>query len=383
MDYKDTVICTVGASLLTNANRDSAPDRLKQLVNAFKEKDYTKANQLIAAIQDPFDKSLGAEINSIANIVKRELLTSRQQMYLLVSDTTAGEQTGEILKGYFEKNKNGLDFNSVKIVKIEKLNDKKRFEFKFYGLRNLVKEMARCIKESGNRCIINATGGYKATIAYSTLLGQALNVPVYYLFESFDEIIELLQVPVKLDTTLYRKYSRLFAMLEYENVVEEEKLLKKFDYASWAKVPEELKILLERTSIDSKYYLALNPLGQIYLESVNWDCSTIDDPAYKTEEAFEEKIRGSGGHAIKFREENWKIIEDIAKLPQVISVATTGSSEIESGNQYKVWIEGDHLRLSLSSKAGTGFFVIQTTVQNQKFLECVRKRIEKIIEERR
>ncbi|MEJ5230204.1 MAG: hypothetical protein WHT65_09405, partial [Pseudothermotoga sp.] len=166
-------------------------------------------------------------------------------------------------------------------------------------------------------------------------------------------------------------------------VVEEEELLKRFDYQSWAKVPEELKILLERAIVDSKRFVALNPLGQIYLEGVDWDCSTIDDPAYKTEKSFEEKIRGSGGHAIKFREENWKIIEDIAKLPQVISVATTGSSEIESGNQYKVWIEGDHLRLSLSSKAGTGFFVIQTTVQNQKFLECVRKRIEKIIEERR
>ncbi|MEJ5230388.1 MAG: putative CRISPR-associated protein, partial [Pseudothermotoga sp.] len=219
MDYKDTVICTVGASLLTNLNRDKAPDYLKQLVNAFKEKDHAKVNHLIAAIQDPLDKSLGAEINSVANIVKKGLLSSRQQMYLLVSDTPEGEQIGEILKGYFEKNKNGLDFNSVKIIKIEKLNDKSTFDFKFYGLRNLVREMARCIKESGNRCIINATGGYKATVAYSTLLGQALKVPVYYLFERFDEIIELLQVPVKLDTALYKEHSKFFAMLEYKNVV--------------------------------------------------------------------------------------------------------------------------------------------------------------------
>ena len=130
-------------------------------------------------------------------------------------------------------------------------------------------------------------------------------------------------------------------------------------------------------------YLALSPLGQIYLESVEWDCSTIDDQDYKTSKPFSDKITGSGGHATKFREFNEKITEEIAKLPWIELVSITGSSEIESGNAFRVWIEKDHLKMALNSKKGTGFYVIQTTIKNQKFLECVKKKIEETLQERR
>ncbi len=380
MNYKDTLICTVGASLWTNVTKPNAPEQLKQLIQC---KNISDAVQILKKITNPHDRILGAEINSVASLVEKGFLSSRQQMFLLVSDTEKGEFIGDLLKEYFLKNENGLDFKSVEVVKVDKLNDENRFEFKFHGLRNLVREMANCVKDSLGRCVINATGGYKAAIAYAVLLGQALNVPVYYLFETFDEIIELLPIPVRFDPDLYRKYSKIFSMLEYMNVVEETRFLKKFSFASWASVPEEIKIFVEREPIDAQYQLALNPLGQIYLESVEWDCSTIDDQDYKTSKPFSEKITGSGGHAIKIREYNEKIIQDIAKLPWVELVSMTGSSEIESGDAFRVWVEKDHLKMALNSKKGTGFYIIQTTIKNQKFLECVKKKIEEILQERR
>lgn len=381
MSYRDTLICTVGASILSNANRPDSPEHLKQLISEAQSGNIT--SESLRKIVDPHDKAYGAEINSVASLVKKGFIESRQKMFLLVSDTPEGNLVGNLLKEYFQRNKNDLEFKSVDVIKVAELNDKNRFGFRFHGLRNLVREMANCVKNNLGRSIINATGGYKAAIAYAVLLGQALSVPVYYLFETFDEIIELLPIPVRFDPDLYKKYSKIFAMLEYLNIIEEKRFLKKFGFQSWASIPEEIKIFIERVQIDKENHLSLNPLGQIYLESVEWDCSTIDDQDYKTNKPFSEKITGSGGHAMKFREFNEKIIEEIAKLPWIELVSITGSSEIESGDDLRVWIEKDHLRMALNSKKGTGFYVIQTTIKSTRFLECVKKKIEEIFQERR
>ncbi|WP_448535954.1 putative CRISPR-associated protein [Pseudothermotoga sp.] len=379
MEYKDTVICTVGASLIANATRPDAPIELKQLFDEYQAKNFSMVSQILRNVKDPKEKKWGAEINSVASLIEKGYLTSCQTMYLLVSDTPQGEMTGEILKQYFTVNENGLEFKSVKLIKIEKLNDKKRHEFRLQGLRNLVREMANCVKDNLGRVVINATGGYKATIAYAVLLGQVLNVPVYYLFETFDEIIPLLPLPVSFDPTVYEKYVKIFAALEYSQLIEELHFLRKFSFRSWAEVPSELKIFIDRETIDQKQILSLNPLGQIYIESVEWGCSTIEDEDYFSYKPYQDKITSSGGHAIRFREENRKIIEEIAKLPWVELVSVTGSTEIEGGSSNKVWIEKDHLRVSLSGKAGTGFILVQTTCKSHKFLECVMKRIQSIL----
>lgn len=381
--YRDTIVCTVGASLLSNARRPDASEELKQLIQKASLGELDQLARILKEkVENPSDKKWGAEINSVASVVREGFLSSRQKMFLLVSDTQEGELIGNILKEYFLNNRNELEFKSVEIVKIEKLNDKNRFEFKLHGLRNLVREMANCVKNNLERTIINATGGYKAAIAYAVLLGQALKVPVYYQFESFDEVIELLPLPVRFDPNVYEKYSKVFAMLDYLDVVEEERFLKKFGFQSWASVPNELKIFIERTKIESKFHLALNPLGQIYLETIDWDCSTIEDPDYQSNKPFSEKILGTGGHSIKIVQANKPIIEKIAKLPWVESIALTGSSEVESGDSHKIWLEKDHLKLSISCKKGVGFFIIETTVRNKRFMECVSKKIAQILDER-
>ncbi|MGJ8455795.1 putative CRISPR-associated protein [Pseudothermotoga sp. U03pept] len=383
MSYKDTLICTVGASLITNANRNDASDELKKVFSEYQLGNLAEVTRVIKNIKNPKEKQWGAEINSVASLLEKGYLDARQKIFLLVSDTPQGEMVGNILKEFFLENQNDMDFKSAKVIKIEKLNDKNRYEFRTQGLRNLVREMANCARENANRAVINATGGYKATIAYATLLGQVLNLPVYYLFEGFDEIIQLLPLPVSFDSKTYKNHSKIFAALEYLETIKEDYFLKKFSYHSWAEVPNELKIFIDRVEIDNERYLALNPLGQIYLESVDWDCSTIEDPDYKTNKSSSEKIAGSGGHAMKVRQKTEKIIEEIAQLPWVNLVSSTGSSEIEGGSSRTVWIEGDHLKIALSSKAGTGFFIVQTTCKSHRFLECVKQKIQKILDERR
>ncbi|MEN3008989.1 putative CRISPR-associated protein [Pseudothermotoga sp.] len=381
--YRDTLVCTVGASLLSNASKLDAPEESKKILELAKLGKFDEVIRIVKKIEDPKDHIWGAEINSVASLVEKGFLSARQKMYLLISDTPEGNIVGNILKVYFENNTNGLDFNSVEIVKIDKLDNRNRLEFKFLGLRNLVREMARCVKNHLEYSIINATGGYKATIAYATLLGQALNVPVYYLFETFDEVIELLPIPVKFDPNVYKNYSNIFAYLEYVNTADEESFLKKFGFQSWNAVPDELKIFMERINLDNKNYLSLNPLGEIYLQTVDWDCSTIEDKDYMCEGDFSNKIITDIKHGTRFKEYNKNIIEEIAKLPWVKAVRITGTSEKESGDSYSIWIEADHLKIILKSKKGMGFLTVHTTIERTRFLECVKEKIEEILKERR
>ena len=54
-----------------------------------------------------------------------------------------------------------------------------------------------------NTIAINATGGYKAQISFAGMIGQALGIPVYYLFEKFSKVIKLPPQPVALDLSLW------------------------------------------------------------------------------------------------------------------------------------------------------------------------------------
>lgn len=378
--YRDTVVCTVGTSLLNNLKKES--DGVSgEAWREISKKNYRAAAKTLLKL-DPDDKVLGAEINSMFSLARKGYLDSLQKLYLLVSDTEEGRAIGNLLREYFTLEDHLLSFKSVELVVIEKLDDKNRNNFKIQGLRNFIRELARCIKENENRVIINATAGYKAMIAYAVLLGQVLNIPVYYRYETFDEIVELLPLPVQLSPDVYTRHARVFAFLEYGEVVEEDVFLRKFNWRAWGEVPEELKIFVDRVEIDSKNYVSLNPLGLIYLEGVEWDCSTIEDPTYKTNKKAEDKIRGTGGHALKFLQHNEKKLEAIAKLPWVTEVIFKGSSEMESGDSYKIRVEKDHISLNLYTKAGMGFLEIKTTFSSPKFLECVKRAIEDVLEKR-
>src|SRR5207237_5612422 len=94
------------------------------------------------------------------------------------------------------------------------LQDANAREFRTRGLRNLARLLASTLREYGPEyCAINATGGYKAQIAIAVLLGQALQVPVYYLFERFPEIISFPPMPVSLDLDLWTEHADLFTAL--------------------------------------------------------------------------------------------------------------------------------------------------------------------------
>jgi hypothetical protein len=97
-------------------------------------------------------------------------------------------------------------FAEVSVQPVEGLHDQDFKAFRNRGLRNLVRDMADLVKaerRKGHDPIINATGGFKAQISLAGLIGQVLGVAVYYMFERFDEVIEMPPMPVAFDLALW------------------------------------------------------------------------------------------------------------------------------------------------------------------------------------
>jgi len=270
-----TLICTVGTSLpgnLAALPSDQAGFResrffkdlaavawsdIERVKKYFCDQRWPALGRALAAL--PENASLcGAEINSNAALYEKKWLEATS-LFLLVSDTDQGRQTGEILKAYYETRKRELGLQQIDYRVIERLQDQRPGDFKIYGLRNLVRMVGRIIQETDHNpslVAINATGGYKAQIATTALIGIALDIAVYYKHERFNEIIAFPPLPVALDYDVLGRYGDLLLAFERGEMLADEEA---------GMVDEKLRALLDEVEIDGRLYRALSPIGQIYL----------------------------------------------------------------------------------------------------------------------
>ncbi|MEW6280031.1 MAG: putative CRISPR-associated protein [Candidatus Eremiobacterota bacterium] len=226
-----TLLSTVGTSLL--------------------QKGESGAN--LAAL-DPHDRDCGAEINSIAELMDRGEIAPDCRLAFFHSATGDGERVASILQSYYGGSR-------VSLHRVEGLQDEDPRRFRSEGLRNLVREMCRVMRQYGpSSCGINATGGYKAQIAVAVLLGQALQVEVYYKHEKFSEIIAFPPLPVSLDQNLWLDWSWLFFALNTASAVEQEHL-------GVERLDARLEALVEVEEVEGEKLLALSPAGQVFHEA--------------------------------------------------------------------------------------------------------------------
>ncbi|MGI0500511.1 hypothetical protein [Limnospira platensis] len=94
---RNTLICTVGTSLLNNLKYcDDAA-----IQEAFKAQNWKQLSLLLLERSNT-DRLCGAEINSIASIFDKGFLADRNRLIFLVSDTDDGRAMGNLLKLYFD-----------------------------------------------------------------------------------------------------------------------------------------------------------------------------------------------------------------------------------------------------------------------------------------
>lgn len=264
-----TLLCTIGTSLLypnlVGLTKEPQTDpTLAALARA-----YSANNWLAVAIElgniDPTDRLCGAEINSVTDLLEQGLI-EKGDLHLFYSETADGETIAEILRNYFSRK--GWE---VQIHCVEGLRDDDPNSFRTKGLRNLAKllgEQVRASRQNFIPCAINATGGYKAQIAIAVLMGQALDIPVYYKHERFNAIIPFPPMPVALDFSLWLQANDMFTVLSKTNACEPWDDFEK----NWN---PRLEPLVNRVEIDCeingkivrKEYLELSATGQIFHET--------------------------------------------------------------------------------------------------------------------
>ena len=260
---RNTLLCTVGTSLfagnlkaLSENRHPDPPENSSELINVYKSGDWKKLAKEILKINDPTKRIYGAEINTIEEVRKKNWL-SLENIIFLVSDTYDGKNTGKVLTEFF-KIRTDIKLKNLEYAVIEELQDKKPKDFKTHGLRNLVRKIGEYIQRFGgvDNIAIDATGGYKAQIAIAVVIGQALNIPVYYKHEFFSELIDFPPLPVSLDYEILGKNSDILTDFERGE---------SFSDGELGKFDESLRVFLTEIEVNNEILYELSPIGQIYL----------------------------------------------------------------------------------------------------------------------
>jgi putative CRISPR-associated protein (TIGR02619 family) len=234
-----TILTTVGTSLLSNARRDlSLPHN--ELPSEQQVAHYLKLT--------PPEKA-SAETNSLSR-----LLSEGDGIIFLHSQTEEGQFCATALKRHYESS--GYHASHVEVPYLVYAESR----FKMLGLRSLVAkliELIREVRKQGREPQINATGGFKAEIAYATLVGLLFDLPVFYIHEAFRDIIEMPPTPIGWDYSLLAEQEDFL-----EWVYEEERLTSEVEERLRHR-PSELRLLL--TEVDNKTILA--PTGEAFWEA--------------------------------------------------------------------------------------------------------------------
>ena len=254
---RNTLICTVGTSFLFNLGRLEESNPLRQAKDA---KNWKQVSLGLLDLPNT-ERVCGAEINSITSLCGEQLLDRRDRLVFLLSETADAMAIGEILQQYYRHSRNPLRFETVETRVLIGLRDDDVQAFQQQGLKNLVVEISQEVRKfSAEAIAINATGGYKAQISFAGMIGQALGIPVYYLFEKFSKVIKLPPQPVALDLGLWLEHYSLFEALE----VEQQIAIEDFDEDE-LKVPG-VETMIDRVDLDGHEFVALSAMGQLFHE---------------------------------------------------------------------------------------------------------------------
>jgi putative CRISPR-associated protein (TIGR02619 family) len=235
-----TILTTVGTSLLGNAGRALARADLteRDLADHLTDTDAVRAS---------------AETNAISR-----LLQTDDRIVFLHSHTDDGRRCAEALQRYYDRR--GHHAESIEVRDLSYVESR----FKLQGLRALVAALAERIgweRAQGRTVVINATGGFKAEIAYATLVGLLFDVPVYYIHELFNDLIEMPPVPVAWDYAVLAEWEEFFDWIDAEPraTVDVDRYR--------PSPPQEVRMLLKDDGDGCTY---LSPAGEAYFRAYRY-----------------------------------------------------------------------------------------------------------------
>lgn len=242
-----TIITTIGTSILTN--RDQRPWAGWRFGSSFPE-----TKEMTNWLKDADPRRISAETHTWDRLGILEEPTDIQ-VILIHSQTIDGQFCAERLKEYAEQK--GLKTN---VVQIRELSYADAITFN-RGLSRLVRVLAETIRsyKQHGEVIIAATGGFKAEIAVSNLVGTLLGTPVYYIYEQFEQLIKIEPIPITLAPDWLREGSGKALLQKFAK----DACLKRHEIDSLLKADGKLELLIESTEIEGEEIICPNILGEL------------------------------------------------------------------------------------------------------------------------
>lgn len=254
-----TIITTVGTSIYSNLLKKEVSDFYKNNFNTelltnddfnrYNNKDWNRNNYNENTFKEIEDNIFSCWMQNVKienNVPKKEnnnLNTSccaeiktlseigkfdGYKHYLLTTDTAISFSAANLIKRFL-KEKCYIKDDNIVIEPINGLQVHNPEEFKDKGINNLIakiKEIKDCAK--GDEVILNISGGYKALIPILTIIGQLENIPLKYIYEDSNELIEIPDLQIDFDFTFIEEYYNAFELLKKEpqNLPTKEEFLK-------------------------------------------------------------------------------------------------------------------------------------------------------------
>lgn len=336
------VISTVGTSVITNIVnkiRTSEKKEEKELVNLYdtlskrdykdKEKYKDEYNFLKNFISKKvkFEPRASAEIKSIIFLKQKY---ENIKFIPICTDTLLSPLSAEIINDIFEKN--DIEVQSPLIIEDLQVRDYQRFK---EGLKNLLIKLDSFSYEGKfYDTILNITGGFKGVIPYMTIYGQINNLPIFYIFEHTDELIEIPQLPLSIDYNIFEKHWKKFYKLDIEGIVKK----REFDKFFLNQYENILEIVDDMVSF--------NPLGQIL-----WNKYKKENFIFYTTEEIIEKIQ------------NLENIKNILKT----KFRDNYEYKTEDKNGHLVYDDGNNANRIFYFKDGNQFYIYEVFEDHDKY----------------
>jgi putative CRISPR-associated protein (TIGR02619 family) len=246
------ILTTVGTSLKVNAEKSGRP-----------QADLLRDEPTAACAE--------------ANVLAR-LLEPGDRVELLHSQTPEGESCAREIGRWIENQ--GRSVTTFAIAGLTyRAQDFHR------GLRSLIlclSRRLRVIRLNGDEPILNALGGFKAEVAYATLVGALFGIPNHYIHQGFDELLTIHPLPVAWDFAAIDEYAAILNWLEDEPRTQAEARSRLLT------LPGTLRDALTEPADDGCVYLS--PLGIAYIEAYQNRIDTATAAVFLSSYAVKDRV---------------------------------------------------------------------------------------------
>ncbi|MEQ9486486.1 putative CRISPR-associated protein [Coleofasciculus sp. F4-SAH-05] len=215
-----TVICSVGIS----AARKIPEVRPRDLSNWVKQQPSVKdaAEKIFLTFRDirPEGESLKSELSAEIHSLVRIGITDGDRVILLASSTEDGYCCAIAVEKYLHHYWTNLE------VQIKQVQGLQVLDAELFRTRGVIEFVGHILKEidkyGASNIILNPTGGYKALVPYTVLVGMLKGVKCDYIFEQSTKFLELPPLPVEFIRSSFETHKGLFEKVENDIITQAE-----------------------------------------------------------------------------------------------------------------------------------------------------------------